>query len=367
MKKVIIAPDSFKGTLTSEQVCAVISEVLRKNYPDLIIKEIPVADGGEGTSDALHYSLGGEKVYCRVLSPLGREIEAYFLNVDGKTAVVESALASGLTLEEKRNALQASSYGTGQLIKAALDNGAEKIIVGIGGSAMTDAGTGCLSALGVRFFGDNGEIKRLCGEKLADIREIDLTEFDARVTETEITLLCDVKNPLYGENGAAYIFAPQKGATEREVRILDEGLRSFSDVCKDTLGEDYSLCEGAGAAGGLGFAVTAFMNAEVKSGIECVLDLCDFKKEVSNADLIITGEGRLDSQSLMGKVPFGVACRSKGKRIIAVVGTNDASSAEISKAGISEIIECNDLHLPFDEIKHCAKEMLYAAAEKIKL
>ena len=367
MKKVVIAPDSFKGTLSSAEVCDVVSQVLERNYPEAELKAIPVADGGEGTLEAISYALGGKRVYCKALSPLDRELDTYFLDIDGKRAVIESALASGITLEEKKDALRASSYGTGQLIRAALDSGARDIIIGIGGSAMTDGGAGCLSALGARLYGETGEISRPCGGNLADIREIDLSGFDKRIYEAEITLLCDVKNPLYGENGAAYIFAPQKGATEKEVRILDEGLRSFSDVCKDTLGEDYSLCEGAGAAGGLGFAVTAFMNAEVKSGIECVLDLCDFKKEVSNADLIITGEGRLDSQSLMGKVPFGVACRSKGKRIIAVVGTNDASPAEISQAGISEIIECNDLHLPFDEIKHCAKEMLYAAAEKIKL
>ena len=367
MKKVVIAPDSFKGTLDSGQVCDIVAEVLRKNYPGTEIKAIPVADGGEGTAEALHRVLGGERIYCKVQSPSGREIEAYFLNIDGETAVIESALASGLTLEEKRDALGASSYGTGQLIKATLESGIRKIVIGIGGSAMTDGGTGCLSALGVKFFGEKGEIERGCGKSLCDIRKIDLSGIDKRIYEAEITLLCDVKNPLYGEKGAAYIFAPQKGATEREVELLDRGLRSFADVCADTLGEDYSLCEGAGAAGGLGFALMAFLKAEAESGIDCVLDLCSFEKEAENADLIITGEGRLDSQSLMGKVPFGVSRRCEGKRVVAVVGTSEASEKEVSGAGISEVIECNSLHLPFEEIKHCAKEMLYAAAERIKL
>lgn len=367
MKKVVIAPDSFKGTLSSKQVCDIISAALNKNYPDAEITAIPVADGGEGTADALQYSLGGKRVYCKALSPLGREIDAYYLAVDTNTAVIESAVASGLTLESRKDALGASSYGTGQLIKAALDSGARNIIIGIGGSAMTDGGAGCLAALGAKFFGEKGIIEMPCGETLCDIRKIDLSGFDERIEEAEITLLCDVKNPLYGKSGAAYIFAPQKGAGEKEVQLLDNGLRDFSLVCKAALGKDFSFNEGAGAAGGLGFALMAFMGAKPKSGIDCVLDLCNFENEVQNADLIITGEGRLDSQSLLGKVPFGVASRCKGKRVIAVVGVSNISEEIAAEAGISCIIETNPFRLSFDEIKHCAKDMLYSAAEKIKL
>ena len=367
MKKVVIAPDSFKGTLSSKEVCAVVSGVLKKKYPDIQIKAIPVADGGEGTVEALQYALSGKKVYCKAQSPLGRELDAYFLDVPGKTAVIESAVASGITLEEERDALRASSYGTGQLIKAALDSGAEKLIIGIGGSAMTDGGTGCLSALGVKFYGEEGELKRLCGENLCKVNRIDLSGLDERIGGTEITLLCDVKNPLYGETGAAYIFAPQKGATEKEVKLLDEGLRHFAQLCITVLGKDYSLCEGAGAAGGLGFALTAFLKARTVSGIDCVLDLCGFEKEVQSADAVITGEGRLDSQSLSGKVPVGVAARCNGKRVIALTGVSDFTPEAALQAGIGEVIETNPEHLPFDEIKHCAKAMLYEAAEKIKL
>ena len=368
MKRVLIAPDSFKGTLSSREVCTVVSEVLKKKYPDVIIKEIPVADGGEGTAEAIYHSLGGERVYLRVKSPLGREIDAYFLLLLGdKTAVIESALASGLTLEEKNDALLASSYGTGQLIKAALDKGAERLVIGIGGSAMTDGGTGCLAALGARFLDKEGNPLEPCGKNLVRIKSIDLSGLDKRITDCKITVLCDVKNPLYGKNGAAYIFAPQKGATERDVELLNEGLMNFAGKAQAILGEDFSFCEGSGAAGGLGFSLRAFLKAEIKSGIDCVLDLCNFERESENADLVITGEGRLDSQSLMGKVPFGVAKRCKGRRLLALVGISTATKEELMKAGICEVVETNSLHLPFDEIKHCAKDMLYAAAEKIKL
>ncbi len=367
MKRVVIAPDSFKGTLSSAEVCEIASQAIKKNYPDAEIKSIPVADGGEGTADALIKSLGGRKVFVTVKSPLSRDIEAYYLDVDGKTAVIESALASGITIEKENDALLASSFGTGQLIKKALDEGAERLVIGIGGSAMTDAGTGCLSALGVSFYDGKGKEVYPCGKNLGQIKKIDLSGLDKRVYDCEITVLCDVKNPLYGKNGAAYIFAPQKGAAKAELELLDKGLESFAHRCAELLGEDYSTCQGAGAAGGLGFALRAFMKAEMKSGIDTVLDLCGFEKQAENADVIITGEGKLDSQSLMGKVPFGIASRCKGKRVIALVGVSEVTGEEALLSGISEIIRSNPEHLPFEEIKHCAKIMLYKAAEKIKL
>ncbi len=367
MKKVVIAPDSFKGSLCSAEVCEIISSVLSKNYPDTEIITIPVADGGEGTAEAFLKAVGGEKIYCTVKSPLGRDISSYFVMLPDKTAVIEMALASGLTLEKENNALLASTYGTGQLIKAALDKGAERLFVGIGGSATTDAGTGCLNALGVRLFDGEGVEVYPCGESLERVSRIDLDGLDKRIKETEITVLCDVKNPLYGKEGAAYIFAPQKGADEKDVITLDKGLEAFARVSVKALGQDFSFCEGTGAAGGLGFALVAFAGAKLKSGIDLVLDYCNFEKETENADLIITGEGRLDSQSLMGKVPFGVASRCKGKRIIALVGVSRVSEKECAAMGISEVTETNPMHLPFEEIKHCAKDMLYAAAEKIKL
>ncbi len=367
MKKVIIASDSFKGTLSSYQVCDIISSALQKNYPDVQIISIPVADGGEGTAEALQYALGGERIYCSVKSPLGRDVEAYYVLLPDNTAVIECALASGLTLEDKNDPLLASSYGTGQLIKAALDGGAKRLFVGIGGSAMTDGGMGCLAALGAKFLSSEGEELYACGKNLGLIEKADFRGFDKGIAEAEITVLCDVKNSLYGKEGAAYIFAPQKGADENDVAILDEGLKNFARISESFLGKDYSFYEGAGAAGGLGFALVAFMGAKLKSGIDTVLEFCGFEETAKDADLIITGEGRLDSQSLMGKVPYGVASRCKGKRILALVGANEALPEECVKMGIVEVIETNPLHLPFEEIKHCATKMLYAAAEKIKL
>lgn len=367
MRRVIIAPDSFKGSLYSVEVCNIISSVLEKKYPDAEITSIPVADGGEGTAEAFFKALGGEKIYCSVKSPLGKDISSYFVMLPDKTAVIEMALASGLTLEKENNALLASTYGTGQLIKAALDEGAERLFIGIGGSATTDAGTGCLNALGVKFYDCEGKAVLPCGKNLEAIKRIDSDGLDKRLSQMKITVLCDVKNPLYGKNGAAYIFAPQKGAGERAVRLLDKGLECFAEVCEKALGRDFSECEGAGAAGGLGFALVAFTGAKLKSGIDLVLDYCGFEKAAENADLVITGEGKLDSQSLMGKVPFGVASRCKGKRIIALVGVCEADERECAAMGICEVIEANYEHLPFEQIRHCAKDMLYAAAEKIIL
>lgn len=367
MKKVVIAPDSFKGTLSSKEVCEIISSELKKRYTDVEIKEIPVADGGEGTAEALLYVLEGEKVYCTVKSPLGRDIESYYALLSDQTAVIEVALASGITIEKENDALLSSSFGTGQLIKNAIDDGAKNIIIGLGGSATTDGGTGCLSALGVKFSDAKGKELEPCGEKLSEIQSIDISGIDKRLGDVRITVLCDVKNPLYGKNGSAYIFAPQKGADEAQTELLDKGLEHLSELCKKLFQKDYSSFEGAGAAGGLGFALKAFCNGEFRSGIDYVLDLCDFEKEAKEADMIITGEGRLDSQSLMGKVLFGVASRCKGKRIVAVVGVNEASFRETKKLGISEVIEANPMHLPFDEIKNCAKAMLSEATEKIKL
>ena len=219
MKKIVIAPDSFKGTLSSVEVCSIISEVIGKNYPDAKIKIFPVADGGEGTLEALSQSLKGKKIHLEVKSPLGRKIDAYYFLTNDNTAVIETALASGITIEVQNNALKASSYGTGQLIRSALENGAEKLIIGIGGSAMTDGGTGCLSALGARFYNSDGNPIEGCGENLERIKSIDLSDFDRRLHDCDITVLCDVKNPLYGKNGAAYIFAPRATACSYSSRM----------------------------------------------------------------------------------------------------------------------------------------------------
>ncbi len=365
MKRIIIAPDSFKGTLSALEVCETVSAVLKKRYPDTEIISLPIADGGEGTVDAFLCSLGGEKQSCRVHSPLGSQTEAFYGLLPDGTAIIEMAAASGITLEKEKNALKSSSYGTGELILSAIEKGVRRFIVGIGGSATTDGGTGMLSALGARFL--DGERNELypCGESLIHIEETDLSGLDIRLRECEITVLCDVRNPLYGKTGAAYVFAPQKGADEREVRLLDEGLRKFADVSAKALGKDYALNEGAGAAGGLGFALNAYLGARLVRGTEFILDITDFRKKVKNADLIITGEGKTDSQSLMGKVPFTVAAASGGGRVMALVGVCEISPEEAKKRGIDEIVETNPHRLPFEKVKLCAKQMLIDACKDI--
>ncbi len=366
MKKVIIAPDSFKGTLSSAEVCSIVKGVLTKKYEDIKVTEIPIADGGEGMTDTFLYAFdNSEKVYMTAKSPLGRDIEVYYGLIGADTAVIEMAAASGITIEEKNDPLKASTYGTGQMIKNALDKGIRHLIIGIGGSATTDGGIGCTAALGGKFFDKDKKEVSLCGEGLISIDSIDLTGLDERLKDCEITVMCDVKNPLYGKTGAAYIFGPQKGADEKTVKFLDSGLFNLSEKAKEYLKKDFSQCEGAGAAGGLGFAFVAFFGAELKRGIEAILDITDFEEKTRGADLVITGEGKMDEQSLMGKVPFGIAKRSRGKKTIAIVGLNTADEEKIKAAGIAEVIETNPLHRPFEEIKGRAKEDLAKAAEKI--
>ncbi len=365
MKKIIIAPDSFKGTLSSVDVCKIIKSELLKRNSDLNITEIPLADGGEGTCDAFFYALGGKKLHKTVKSPLMRDITGEYLILPDGTAVIEMASASGLTLEKENDALLATTYGTGQLIADAIENGCKKIIIGIGGSATTDGGTGCMSALGVKFKDKDEKELFPCGKTLGLIENIDISSLDKRLKETEITVLCDVKNPLYGENGAAFVFSSQKGAKGEDIKLLDNGLRNLAEVFKRQFSKDYSTQPGSGAAGGLGFALISFLGADLKDGISCVLDTANFNEEIKDCELVITGEGKMDSQSLMGKVPFGVAKRSKGVRVIAIVGLCDIDK-EIAKAhGIDEIIETNPERLPFDEVKKKAREMLERACRKV--
>ena len=366
MKKIVIAPDSFKGTLSSLEVCSLVKKSLLEERDDLDITELPIADGGEGMTESFMCAFSdSEKLELKAKSPLGRDIDVYYAVVSGDTAVIEMAMASGITIEKENDAMRASTYGTGQIIKDALDKGIRKFILGIGGSATTDGGIGCTAALGGKFIGKDGESVALCGAGLGDIVSIDLSELDKRLEDCDITVLCDVKNPLYGKNGAAYIFGPQKGADEKQVEILDRGLKNLADISAGYLKKDLSQLEGTGAAGGLGFALVAFLGGKLKGGIDHILDMLSFDEKVKDADLIITGEGKMDSQSLMGKLPFGVAKRCAHTRVAAIVGLNVADEKLIKELGIAQVVETNPEHKPFDEVKASAKEDLVKAAKKI--
>ena len=366
MKKIVIAPDSFKGTLSSLQVCELVRQSLLEERDDLEIIAVPIADGGEGMTESFMCAMAGsEKLELKAKSPLGRDIDVYYAIVSGDTAVIEMAMASGITIEKENNAMRASTYGTGQIIKHALDKGIRKFFLGIGGSATTDGGIGCTAALGGKFLDKDGNEVALCGEGLADIAAVDLSQLDSRIKESEITVLCDVKNPLYGKNGAAYIFGPQKGADPKQVEILDEGLKNLAGISAEYLKKDFSQLEGTGAAGGLGFALVAFLGGTLKGGIDHILDMLGFDEKVKDADLVITGEGKMDSQSLMGKLPFGVAKRCAHTRVAAIVGLNTADEKLIDELGISQVVETNPKHLPFEQVKATAKEDLLLAAKKI--
>ena len=368
MKKIVIAPDSFKGTLSSLEVCNLVKKSLLEERDDLEIIELPIADGGEGMTESFMCAFpDSEKIELKAKSPLGRDIDVYYAIVSGDTAVIEMAMASGITIEKENDAMRASTYGTGQIIKDALDKGIHKFILGIGGSATTDGGIGCTGALGGKFLDKDGKEVALCGEGLGDIVSIDLSDLDERIKDCEITVLCDVKNPLYGKTGAAYIFGPQKGASEKQVEILDSGLENLADISAEYLKKDLSQLEGTGAAGGLGFALVAFLGGELKGGIDHILDMLCFDDKVKDADLVITGEGKMDSQSLMGKLPFGVAKRCRHTKVAAIVGLNVADEKLIDELGISQVVETNPLHLPFEQVKATAKEDLMRAAKKIIL
>lgn len=351
LKKIVVASDSFKGSLTSLDVAQNVEKAIREVYPLCDVLKVNVADGGEGTMEALQQTLGGVRVSLVVKDPLGREIEAtYVILNDGITAVVEMSAASGLPLlkSDERNPLKTSTYGTGQLICDALDRGCRKILVGIGGSATNDAGMGMLQALGFRFLDAQGNQLQPVGENLQLVCSIDSTGRHPDLDKTEFVVACDVKAPLYGRNGAAYVFAPQKGADQKMVEMLDAGLRHFSEVSSAMAGYDCSQMQGTGAAGGLGYAFRQYLDARLERGIEMVLDAIGFDDIISGADLVITGEGRVDSQTLTGKTPFGVAQHAHRQRIPVVVigGSVEIDVLQVREAGFNDVIQVTPLDMP---------------------
>lgn len=353
-KKIVVASDSFKGSLSSLEVAGAAGEAIHSVLPDCEVVKVDVADGGEGTMEALRGTLGGQKLTLEVNDPLGRPIQAsYVILDDGITAVLEMAAASGLPLlsPSERNPLQTSTYGTGQLIADALGRGCRRFLVGIGGSATNDAGMGMLEALGVRFLDAAGNILPGRGDSLNKVDTIDMKRVLEGFHESEFIVACDVDSPLYGPRGAAYVFAPQKGADESMVKILDGGLKHFSEVVMNTLGKDVSMLPGAGAAGGLGGGFVAFLNARLERGVEMVLDAIGFDSLIKGSSLVITGEGRLDSQTLTGKTPYGVLKRAmkQGIPVVAIGGSVTLDQESARKAGFTEIYAVTPEGMPLAE------------------
>ena len=327
--KIVIASDSFKGSLASIEVAQSIEMGILDVFPSCDVVKVAVADGGEGTMDALCQSLGGKVVRIPVEDPIGRTINAsYVILEDGNTAVLEMSSASGLTLltTAERNPMLTSTYGTGQLIDDAIGRGCRRFLVGIGGSATNDAGMGMLTALGYRFLDAEGNELPGAGASLSKVCGIDCSGVSQAVRDSEFIVACDVDSPLYGPDGAAYVFAPQKGADPDMVKALDDGLRQYADVVasgETSIMKDAASMPGAGAAGGLGYAFVAFFGARLQRGVDMVLDAVGFDSIIEGADLVITGEGRIDAQTLTGKTPYGVLQRASRQNIpvIALAGS----------------------------------------------
>lgn len=323
--KIVIAPDSYKESLTAMEVAVAIENGFRHVLPEAEYIKLPMADGGEGTVQSLVDATGGDIIQHKVTGPLGEQVDAFFgLMGDGKVAIIEMAAASGLHLvaPEQRNPLQTTTYGTGELIKAVLDKGAKHIIVGIGGSATNDGGIGMAQALGIKLLDTYGKEIGYGGGALARLATIDMSELDPRLANVKLEVACDVDNPLCGEKGASAVFGPQKGATPEMVMQLDANLEHYAEIIKTQLGTDVKDMAGAGAAGGLGAALLGLLNASLRPGIEIVMDAVNLVDVIADADLVITGEGRIDSQTIHGKTPIGVARTAKkyNKPVIGIAG-----------------------------------------------
>ena len=351
--KVVVASDSFKGCLTSMQVAEAVEAGIHMCCPDCQVVRLAVADGGEGTVDALIETMGGRRVSVEVLDPLGRPCMAeYAILRDGYTAVMEMSSASGLPLlrPDERNPMKASTFGTGQMIADALDRGCRRFLIGIGGSATNDAGMGMLEALGCRFLDEDGNALQGCGESMSRIATIDLSNLRSEIGESEFIVACDVDSPFHGPEGAAYVYGPQKGATPEMLIRLDDGLRNMADLIAREMGIQVADMPGAGAAGGLGGAFKAFLNAGLRRGAEMVLDAIAFDDIIRGADLVITGEGRVDSQTLTGKTPFGIMKRAQKQNIRTVaIGGSVMLGDEDDVSGFDMVIPVTPEGMPLEE------------------
>lgn len=351
--KVIVAIDSFKGSLSSYELGEAIDKGVKKVYPQSEVIKVPIADGGEGTVESLVQGTNGKFVKVQVHNPLMKKIEARYGIMGDGTGIIEMAEASGLPLisKEERNPMKTTTYGTGELIRDAVEKGCRNFIIGIGGSATNDAGVGMLQALGYKFLDENKKELLQGGEVLSKIKFIDDTNKMKELDECNFLIACDVDNPFYGERGAAEVYGRQKGATEEMVKLLDLGLKDFSSVIEKSMGIDVSNLEGAGAAGGLGGGLVAFLNGKLAPGIEIVLEKVELENKLKDADFVITGEGRLDFQTAMGKAPVGVAKVAKKYEIpvIGLAGGVADEAVETHKKGIDSFFSIINYPVSLEE------------------
>ena len=353
MKKIAVVSDSFKGSVTSSEICAIVAAEAKRFFPACEVVGLPVADGGEGTVDSFLECMSGEKIFIEAAGP-NFERRTAFYGRFGETAIIEMAAAAGLPLVgDDKNPMLTTTYGVGELMLHALEHGAKRLILALGGSATNDGGCGAAAALGTRFYDAAGAEFIPTGGTLCNIARIDNAATERLLSGVEVVAMCDIDNPMHGERGAAHVFAPQKGADAEMVRVLDAGLVSLDRAISREMGKSVAGIPGAGAAGAMGAGAVAFFGAKLNPGIETVLDTVHFEERISGADFVITGEGKLDSQSLRGKVVIGVARRAKkaGIPVFAVVGDVGDEIDEAYAVGVSAIFSTNHLAIPFSEAK----------------
>ena len=366
--KILIAPDSFKGSNSSLKVAEAIEEGVYRVFPEALVEKVPIGDGGEGTVDALVEANEGEIVSLQVEGPLGHPVDSFYGIVDEGTAVIEMAAASGLDLlpEHQRDVLRASTYGTGQLIMHALEQGAEEIILAIGGSATNDGGTGMAAALGFRFLDAQGEELPPGGAALQKLASIDDSRVDPRARKASFRVACDVNNPLLGERGASAVYGPQKGAGPQDVKMLDKALQQLAKVVQLQFGQKVDETPGAGAAGGLGYGLLVFCDATLEKGIDIVLDAVNFDERLENKDMVITGEGKIDGQTAYGKVPIGIAYRAKQKGVPVLVIAGDIGDGieAVYDKGIDAVMSTVNRAMSLEEAMGNGRALLIDGAER---
>jgi len=370
--QIVLAPDSFKNSLSANDVCLAMELGIKKVVPTAKIRKIPMADGGEGTVQALVASTGGTLKKAKVTGPLGQPVTATFgILGDGKTAVIEMAEASGLPLvpPDKRNPLKTTTYGTGQLILEALKSGCQKFIIGIGGSATTDCGTGMAQALGIRFYRHDGsEIKDyMCGELMGKVAKIDLADVPSLLKDSVIVAACDVENPLLGEHGVVMVYSRQKGATDEQLQILENNMAHIIGIIEKTIGKQIRHIPGSGAAGGLGAGLIAFANATLKPGIQIVLDACRFSKRIWGASLILTGEGKIDFQTAYGKTISGVLQEASRQSIpvIAIAGSIEEGAENLYQLGLTSMFSICSGPISLQEAMGKTSHLIETTTERI--
>jgi glycerate kinase len=368
--KIVLAPDSFKGSLTAKEACDAMEEGIRRVLPNAEIVKVPMADGGEGTVQSLVEATDGQIYQATVQDPLGNQIRAkYGILGDKETAVIEMAEASGLYLipEAQRNPLVTSTYGTGELIRDALNRGCRKFILGIGGSATNDGGAGMAQALGVSLLGKYGKELPVGGGSLDRLHDINMSGLDPRIKECTFIAACDVDNPLCGPTGASHVFGPQKGASPEMVRTLDNNLEHFAEMVEKHVGTPVKNLPGAGAAGGLGAGIIAFLNGALQTGVEIIIEATRLEEKIQGADFILSGEGRCDFQTQMGKTPFGVArtAQKAGIPVVLIAGSVGEGVEVLYKHGVTSVFSMVNGPMSLDEAMLHSKKLLTDAAERI--